>query len=348
VSGFGARVASITFSTESRNPGGPKPVVSTEKKVDLVVCGGTVAGLTAAISAARSGLSVALVNDRTVWGGDNSSEGREPLRGCANLGTYPRLGDVLSEFATSTPGKVDEPSSFGDDLKAAAVRREKNVTPYLGAVLESAELDKSGGAVRIASVVIRDLRSGRRTRLVAPLFADCTDSGILGIRAQAETPRDVGGAPRIPEIGFATQPSRRGCSYRTEPWMLDVDASLRQYALQGVWKAPVSAGVKINDAEEARDFALLTFYSNWASVRNHKKEGVRFDCARHQLAYLDDRLPPHYEASLKLNPDILKDITFHARYRVHLFQGREVRQHGRDAARRRRGHRAVFGLSRDG
>lgn len=45
-----------------------------EKAYDLVVVGGGISGVSAAISAARAGLKVALVHNRAMFGGNSSSE----------------------------------------------------------------------------------------------------------------------------------------------------------------------------------------------------------------------------------------------------------------------------------
>ena len=64
--------------------GGVKPVVS-GGDYDLVVVGGGIAGMCAAVAAARGGCRVALVNDRPVLGGNNSSEVRVHLGGHAEI-----------------------------------------------------------------------------------------------------------------------------------------------------------------------------------------------------------------------------------------------------------------------
>ena len=52
---------------------------------DLVVVGGGIAGTCAALAAARLGLNVALIQDRPVLGGNNSSEVRVWLQGARNM-----------------------------------------------------------------------------------------------------------------------------------------------------------------------------------------------------------------------------------------------------------------------
>jgi hypothetical protein len=59
---------------------------------DMVVVGGGIAGTCAAISASRMGLKVALIQDRPVLGGNNSSEIRVHLMGDVDKNHYPKLG----------------------------------------------------------------------------------------------------------------------------------------------------------------------------------------------------------------------------------------------------------------
>src|SRR3954451_11477349 len=67
-------------------------------KYDLVVVGGGVAGTAAAVSAARLGLTVALVEDRPVLGGNGSSEVRVWPEGKIHFAPYPHIGDIVSEL----------------------------------------------------------------------------------------------------------------------------------------------------------------------------------------------------------------------------------------------------------
>ena len=65
---------------------------------DVVVCGGGLAGFTAAVAAARMGRQVCLVQDRPVLGGNSSSEVRVSPRGTGNYHAYAREGGVLAEL----------------------------------------------------------------------------------------------------------------------------------------------------------------------------------------------------------------------------------------------------------
>ena len=62
---------------------------------DVVIVGGGLAGVCAALSAARLGSSVALVQDRPVLGGNSSSEIRVPLGGACNFNPWARETGIL-------------------------------------------------------------------------------------------------------------------------------------------------------------------------------------------------------------------------------------------------------------
>ena len=98
---------------------------------DLVVVGGGVAGMSAAVAAARLGLKVALVQNRPVLGGNNSSEVRVHLGGRINTGKYPRLGDLQKEFGPTQEGNAMPAENYADDRKLKFVKGEPNVSLFL-------------------------------------------------------------------------------------------------------------------------------------------------------------------------------------------------------------------------
>ncbi len=103
-------------------------------KYDLVVVGGGIAGTSAAVSAARLGLTVALIQDRPVLGGNGSSEVRVWPEGKTNLPPYPHVGDVVSELVrdrTATDGNAKIGNIYDDKRKLRVVRGEKNITLLL-------------------------------------------------------------------------------------------------------------------------------------------------------------------------------------------------------------------------
>ncbi|MEQ8850109.1 FAD-dependent oxidoreductase [Botrimarina sp.] len=152
---------------------------------DLVVVGGGIAGTSAAITAARLGLSVALVQDRPVLGGNGSSEVRVWPEGQTNLEPYPRVGDVVSELVRPKgpgDGNAKNAAVYDDRRKLDLARAEPNLTLLLEQRVNDATL--AGGRVR--SVVAQHIRSGRRTALRARWFLDSTGDGVLGALVGAD------------------------------------------------------------------------------------------------------------------------------------------------------------------
>ena len=149
---------------------------------DLVVVGGGMAGTCTAISAARLGLQVALVQDRPVLGGNNSSEVRVHLNGQINLPPYPRLGDVVRELDPDNRGNAQPAAFYNDEKKLDIVRAEPNIHLFLN--IHAYQVEKEGN--RIVAVIARDIKTSKDLRFAAPLFADCTGDGTIGCLAGAE------------------------------------------------------------------------------------------------------------------------------------------------------------------
>lgn len=152
---------------------------------DLVVVGGGIAGTAAAVSAARLGLSVALIQDRPVLGGNGSSEVRVWPEGKTNLPPYPHVGDVVSELVrdrTATDGNAKSGDIYDDERKLAIVRKEPKITLLLEQRVNQAESNNG----RVTAVVAQHTRSGRRTRFTGTLFLDSTGDAVLGALVGAD------------------------------------------------------------------------------------------------------------------------------------------------------------------
>ncbi len=153
---------------------------------DLVVVGGGIAGTSAALSAARLGLKVALLQDRPVLGGNNSSEVRVWLNGGINLPPYPRIGDVVAELEPKKrahAGMDNTAEIYEDDRRLALVRSEPNVSLLLEQRVNA--LESADGVIR--AVVAQHIRTARRLRLTARWFVDCTGDGAVGALAGADS-----------------------------------------------------------------------------------------------------------------------------------------------------------------
>ena len=97
-----------------------------EHHADLCIIGGGLSGMIAAISAAREGVKVVLMQDRPVLGGNASSEIRMWIRGAA--GECNRETGILSELEEENIYRNPELThSTWDAVLWGKVKDEKNI-----------------------------------------------------------------------------------------------------------------------------------------------------------------------------------------------------------------------------
>ncbi|MBT1687141.1 FAD-dependent oxidoreductase [Dawidia soli] len=153
---------------------------------DLVIVGGGLSGACCAITAAREGLKVVLVQDRPVLGGNASSEVRLWVLGATshmgNNNRWSREGGVIDEILVENMYRNPEGNAvIFDTVLLDKVMSEPNITLLLNTVVM--EVTKAGDA--IASV--RGFCSQNSTEYVlkAPLFCDASGDGVVGFLAGA-------------------------------------------------------------------------------------------------------------------------------------------------------------------
>ncbi len=154
---------------------------------DLVVAGGGIAGVCAALSAARVGLNVALVQDRPILGGNGSSEVRVWPEGHTQAEPFPEVGGIVEEILApkpTWPGTKNAKASeiYDDARKMKAVKDEPRITLLCEHRVIGAETSGS----RINAVIAQHTRTARRSRLKAAFFADCTGDATVGFHAGAD------------------------------------------------------------------------------------------------------------------------------------------------------------------
>lgn len=156
-------------------------------KYDFVVCGGGLAGVCAAVAAAREGLKTALVQERPVLGGCSSSEIRVDIHGAGTYWPWLVETGVIAEMADEerfrNPEEVFEghTSSAWDHLLYEWCVREKNLDLHLSTVAHAVKTRK--GLIR--SVTCLQLGSEASFELFAPLFLDATGDGAIAALAGA-------------------------------------------------------------------------------------------------------------------------------------------------------------------
>ena len=156
-----------------------------QENYDLVVVGGGLTGVCCAITAARTGIKVVLLQDRPVLGGNASSEVRLWALGATshmgNNNRWAREGGVINEILTENiyRNKEGNPVLF-DMVLIDKVMAESNITLYLNTVVY--DIEKSSSS-HIAKVYAYNPSSESRFEISGTLFADCSGDGIVSYLA---------------------------------------------------------------------------------------------------------------------------------------------------------------------
>jgi len=153
---------------------------------DFVVIGGGLAGTCAALSAARNGLKVALIQDRPVLGGNCSSEVRVWAEGHIQKEPYQHVGDIVQEL---TPKRTNNRSMnrlngsvYDDARKLKAVKNEPRIT----LLTEHRAIETETKDHQIVSVIAQSTITAKQLRIRGKFFADCTGDATVGYQAGAD------------------------------------------------------------------------------------------------------------------------------------------------------------------
>ena len=299
LTGFDGRCDAIYFTTEANDvPPTDKGALEAFRRkalglptslpvagdYDLVVVGGGVAGISAAVSAARLGCRVALVNDRPVLGGNNSSEVRVHLGGRLESGPYKALGDLQKEFGPTKEGNAQPAANYADEKKAALVANEPNITLY--ANCRATKVVKAGS--RIRQVIIQHIEQGTETALEAPLFADCTGDGTIGYLAGADyrmgresqaeyaeptAPEQADAMTMGSSVQWYSEDAGIPTAFPEFSYGVTFDESNSEQVMMGEWTWETGMQKdQIQEFEQIRDYGLLVVYSNWSYLKNRMKE----------------------------------------------------------------------------
>ncbi len=180
------------------------PFRQEEHDVDFCVVGGGLAGLCAALAAARRGAKALLMQDRPVLGGNASSEMRVHICGADRHNSVKNMREtgILEELRLENLRRNPNWSySIWDAILYEKARYQDNLTLLLNCSCVDAEMDGE----RIGSVTGWQLTTQTYHTVNAPLFADCSGDGILAPLTGAEfrigrEARDEYGESIAPEV----------------------------------------------------------------------------------------------------------------------------------------------------
>lgn len=165
-------------------------VIKMKITTDLLVAGGGISGMCASIAAARLGLRVVLVNDRSVIGGNASSEIGVKITGAShgslNAAVYAKETGIIEEIKLRL-NYYKHFGGYGDHALLDAVffdmiYNEENITLIMNTVVCGAETENG----KITKVYAKHSVNSGMYEITADAYVDATGNGALGFEAGAE------------------------------------------------------------------------------------------------------------------------------------------------------------------
>lgn len=303
LTGLDGRCDAILLTTTSEIPGDsledykalraellPTPVED-KGDYDFVIVGAGMSGLCAAIAAARNGCRVALLQDRYILGGNNSSEVRVGLGGQINMPPYPSLGYILNEIGPDRYGNARGAHHYQDWKKWDVIAAEPNITLFAGYTVDKVEMEDG----RIKAVEAVEATRQNRIRVGGRLFSDCTGDAHLAVLAGARTmmgreARSEFGESLAPEkadgftmgvsIEWYCEDWNTPCSFPDSlDWGLHLDEETVEPVHRANWYWEVGMNDdQIADAEKIRDYGMYVAYSTFSYCKNRLAKKEDWEC----------------------------------------------------------------------
>lgn len=152
-------------------------------KVDVCVVGGGLAGICAAVSAARHGAKTLIMQDRPMFGGNCSSEIRMWVCGSENFADDTKETGIVEEIDLENCYRNPYKNySIWDSVLYQTVRFQKNMTMLLNCSCLDAEMDGN----KIKSIKGWQLTTQQFHEVSAKIFIDCSGDSVLAPLSDAE------------------------------------------------------------------------------------------------------------------------------------------------------------------
>lgn len=311
LTGFNGRVDAICFRKKKQMPPSEKESLrqfrnnalgysapQRETDADLVVIGGGVAGCATALSAARYGLNVVLVDNLPRLGGNNYLGVHMSGLMCYNL--YPNLGNVVRELS-GIPEQYHQSylierigNGNGSPIvtlsnEALADLREKLLHQAGVRIYQNTHIFQANReGEKVTSVVGKHLLTQQEFCFSGTYFVDCTGDGEVGylLGADYHIGREDCSFANEPSAPVVADQKKMGGTLEwksieeTEessfytlkelPWAIQCSEDYHVPVKQFEWTW--ETGFEIDNAQNpelVRDNMLRAIYGNWAYLKNH-------------------------------------------------------------------------------
>ena len=171
-----------TFIHEIPKPSQNPPV---QMCYQVVVVGGGMSGLIAALASARQGARTALIQDRSVFGGNASSETRMHISGASCHWGKKNASEtgILMELMLENKYLNDSYNySIWDGVLWSAAQNQQNLDIYMNTTMDRVFSDGTA----IERIEAYQMSTEKRFSFVADVYLDCTGNGSLGYFSGAE------------------------------------------------------------------------------------------------------------------------------------------------------------------
>jgi hypothetical protein len=257
-------------------------------RFDVVIVGGGIAGCAAALAADEEGLSVALIQDRPLLGGNASSEIRVHTEGIHGQG-----GDILEQIDTEHYENGSADALLDQAKREATMAAATNINIFSSHRAYDVQMNGS----TIESVDAVSVLTGEALRFHSDVFIDCTGDGWIGYWAGADysygrESKDEFGeewatygdlwSPTVADnrvmgssLLWYSKTGSESVVFPEVPWAMDV--ALTHSATEGGWRWEYSDNDKhqIDDAEEIRDHMLRAIYGSFYNAKQNAANDTR-------------------------------------------------------------------------
>ncbi len=274
-----------------------------DKKYEVIVVGGGMSGVCAALASARGGAKTALIQDRPVLGGNASSEIRMHICGATHHGQRENAREtgILEEILLENRAQNPQHSfSVLDTVLWEKVMKQENLDLFLNTRVTDVKAEKG----KICCLYAQQMTTERDYEFSGKIYIDCTGDGMIAARGGAawrqgrEGQEEFGEqyAPVQPDAGtmgnslmFKTIDMGHPVPFQKPEWAYEYqeeDLIYRGHGSHGPEKDhfDIESGYwwielggtenTIDDAEQIRDELLKTLYGVWDHIKNKGDHGA--------------------------------------------------------------------------